>query len=331
MRRWTPICLLSLLVALPVQAAPELLVYSERRPPLIEPIFAEYTRQTGVKVNVLVDQAAVLIERLAAEGERSPADLLLTVDAGNLWQATERGLFKPVQSDALEQAIPEHLRDPQGRWYALTRRARTMVYNPDLIDAKQLSTYEALAEPQFKGKLCLRSSRKVYNQSLTAMLIARHGEQATETVLKGWVANLAAPPFADDTLLIQAVAAGQCAVGIVNTYYFGRVQKDKPDINARLFWANQDAGGTHVNVSGMGVTAHSKQPEAAQALLEWLAGPDAQSMFAKVDFEYPVRANIELAPQVAAWGEFVEDHGNLVQAGQLQTQAVKLMDRVGWR
>jgi iron(III) transport system substrate-binding protein len=317
---------------MPLQAATELLVYSERKPPLIEPILAAYTEQTGVKVRVLSDQAAVLIERLAAEGSQTRADLLLTVDAGNLWQAAERGLLAEVQSAKLEAAVPQHLRDPQNRWFALTRRARTLVYNPALIKPEQLSTYEALAAPEFKGKLCLRSSRKVYNQSLTAMLIERLGAQQTEAVLKGWVANLAAPPFADDTLVIQAVEAGQCAVGLVNTYYFGRFQKDQPQLKSRLFWANQGAaGGVHVNVSGAALTTHGKQPQQARALLEWLAGEQAQTMFATLDFEYPVRAHTALAAEVAGWGEFVEDQHNLVNAGQRQAEAVKLMDRAGWR
>lgn len=335
-RRPAPLWLIVLLSVLPwcsgsVLAADELVLYSERKPPLIEPILAAYTQATGTKVRVLTDAAAVLIERLDAEGVHTRADLLLTVDAGNLWQAADRGLLKPIQSDALNAAVPSHLRDPDGRWYALSRRARTLVHNPDLVPAEQLSTYEALAGPEFKGKLCLRSSRKVYNQSLTALLIERLGAEQAEVVVHGWVQNLAAPPFADDTLLIQAVAAGQCGVGIVNTYYFGRIQQDQPGIKAQLYWANQNDGGVHVNISGAGVTSHSKHAAQAQALLEWLAGPEAQSMFATLDYEYPVRSGVDLAPVVAAWGSFNEDQHNLAIAGRRQAEAVKLMDRAGWR
>lgn len=322
---------LALLCCCGPAAAVELIVYSERKPPLIEPILKAYTEATGVSVRVLSDSAAVLIERLAAEGEHTRADLLLTVDAGNLWQATERGLLARLESAVLTERIPAHLRDPDGHWFGLTRRARTLVYNPDKVQKEQLSTYAELANPPFKGLLCLRSSRKVYNQSLIATLIDRLGAEQTELIVQGWVQNLAAPPFADDTLVIQAVAAGQCGVGLVNTYYYGRLLKEDPALNARLFWADQGAGGVHVNLSGAGLTRHGKHPAEAQALLEWLSGPEAQAMFATVDFEYPVLAGVALAPEVQAWGEFEEDHTSLVVAGKRQREAVELMDRAGWR
>lgn len=329
------LALLLVLLLIPLSSGPaaavELIVYSERKPPLIEPILKAYTEATGVELRLLSDSAAVLIERLAAEGEHTRADLLLTVDAGNLWQAAERGLLSKLDSVVLKERVPAHLRDPEGQWFGLTRRARTVVYNPELIQPEQLSTYAALGDPVLKGKLCLRSSRKVYNQSLVATLIDRLGAEQAEVVVQGWVNNLAAPPFADDTLVIQAVAAGQCGVGLVNTYYYGRLLKEDPALKARLFWADQGAGGVHVNLSGAGLTRHGKHPAEAQALLEWLSGPQAQALFATVDFEYPVLAGTELAPEVQAWGAFEEDHTPLVVAGKRQREAVELMDRVGWR
>lgn len=327
---WTMLLLAATALS-PARAADELLVYSERKEPLIQPIFETYTRETGVKVTWLTDAAPVLIERLAAEGEATRADLFMAVDAGNLWQAAERGLLAKTESPALDAAIPANLRDPDGRWFALSQRARTIIYSTERVKPEQLSTYEALADPQWKGRLCLRSSKKVYNQSLTATLIARSGAEQTEAVVQGWVANLAAVPFADDTLLVQAIAAGQCDVGIVNTYYFGRLQKDDPAIPVAVFWPNQQDAGVHVNISGAGIVAHSRHKEAARKLLEWLASDEAQDEFARLNFEYPAKAGIALDPVVAAWGEFKRDPVNVVEAGRRQAEAVRLMDRAGWK
>lgn len=314
-----------------VQAADEVVVYSERREPLIQPIFEAYTRETGVKVTWLNDAAPVLIERIAAEGDATRADLFMAVDAGSLWQAAERGILARIASPALDAAIPENLRDPDGRWFALSQRARTIVYSTQRVRPEQLSTYEALADPQWKGKLCLRSSKKVYNQSLTAMLIARSGAEQAESVVQGWVANLATTPFADDTLLAQAIAAGQCDVGIINTYYLGRLLKDDPAFPVAVFWPNQQDAGVHVNISGAGVVAQSRQPAAAQKLLEWLASDTAQEEFARLNFEFPAKPGIAPDPVVAAWGRFKPDPINVVEAGRRQAEAVKLMDRAGWK
>lgn len=326
------VALLSLLlVAASAQAADELVVYSERKEPLIQPIFETFTRETGVKVRYLTDAAPVLIERLAAEGEATRADLLMTVDAGSLWQAAQRGVLAPIRSPKLEAAIPSNLRDPDGQWFALSQRARTIVYSTQRVKPEQLSTYESLADPQWKGKLCLRSSKKVYNQSLVATLLARTGAEQVESVVQGWVANLAAPPFADDTLLINAIAAGQCDVGVVNTYYLGRLLKDDPALPVTVFWPNQQDAGVHVNISGAGVTKHSKHKAQAQQLLEWLASHEAQDEFARLNFEYPAVKGIALDPVVAAWGEFKPDPVNVVEAGRRQAEAVQLMDRAGWK
>jgi iron(III) transport system substrate-binding protein len=313
------------------RAADDVVVYSERKDPLIQPIFETYMRETGAKVTWLTDAAPVLIERLAAEGDATRADLLMTVDAGSLWQAAERGLLAPLTSPTLDAAIPSNLRDPDGRWFALSQRARTIVYSTERVKPEQLSTYEALADPQWKGRLCLRSSKKVYNQSLTATLIARSGAEQVETVVQGWVANLAASPFADDTLLVQAIGAGQCDVGIVNTYYLARLLKDDPALPVAVFWPNQQDAGVHVNISGAGVVAHSRHKDAAQRLLEWLASDAAQDEFARLNLEYPAKRGIALDPVVAAWGPFKADPINVVEAGRRQAEAVRLMDRAGWK
>lgn len=312
-------------------AAETLVVYSARNEQLIKPVFDAYTRETGVTIKFTTGDAAVLIERLSAEGRNSPADVLMTVDAGELWNAAERGLLRPVSSKALADNVPAHLRDPQNRWFGLSMRARTIFYSPQRVDAAKLSTYEALAAPVWKGRLCLRTSKKVYNQSLVATMIAAHGEAKTEQVVRGWIANLATDVFANDTQLLEAIAAGQCDVGIANTYYFGRIVKERGDFPVKVFWANQGAGGTHVNISGAGITQHSHRAEAAQRFLEWLSSGKAQAHFAAVNMEYPANPAANIDPLVASWGSFEQSLVNVAEAGRLQPAAVRLMDRAGYR
>jgi iron(III) transport system substrate-binding protein len=312
-------------------SAGTLVVYSARNEQLIKPVFDAYTRETGVEVTFTTGDAAVLIERLAAEGRNSPADILMTVDAGELWNAASRGLLRPVQSQVLVRNIPSHLRDPQNRWFGFSQRARTIVYSPARVEAKHLSTYAALAARQWQGRLCLRTSKKVYNQSLVATMIAAQGEQQTEQAVRGWIANLATDVFANDTQVLEAIAAGQCDVGIVNTYYYGRIVKQRPDFPVKLFWANQGAGGTHVNISGAGVARHSRNAAAAQRFLEWLSSGTAQAHFAAVNMEFPANPAAAVDPIVASWGKFKASPINVAEAGRLQPAAVRLMDRAGYR
>jgi iron(III) transport system substrate-binding protein len=312
-------------------AAETLVVYSARNEQLIKPVFDAYTRETGVQVKFTTGDAAVLTERLAAEGRNSPADVLMTVDAGELWNAAERGLLQPVKSEVLERNVPAHLRDPGGRWFGLSMRARTIAYSPKRVDPATLSTYEALATPAWKGRLCLRTSKKVYNQSLVATMIAAQGEAVTERIVRGWVANLATDVFANDTQLLEAIAAGQCDVGIVNTYYYGRIVKERPDFPVKLFWANQGAGGVHVNISGAGIARHSRRAAAATRFLEWLSGSAAQAHFAAVNMEFPVNPSAAVDPLVKSWGSFEPSLINVAEAGRLQPAAVRLMDRAGYR
>jgi len=326
------VSLLVLAVAAPSIAwSEEVVVYSSRKEHLIKPLFDRYTEETGVKVTYLTDKAGPLIQRLAAEGRRTPADMLITVDAGNLWQAAEKGILAKIESPVLDANVPPSLRDPEGRWYGLSKRARTIIYSTERVKPSEITTYEALAEPKWQGRLCLRTSKKVYNQSLVATLIARHGEQQTEQIVRGWVDNLAAAPFSNDTKTIRAVEAGQCDVAIVNTYYFGRIQKEEPEIKLALAWPNQQSSGVHVNVSGAGVTKHAKHPEAAQKLLEWLSSENAQADFAGLNAEYPVNPRVQPTEQVKSWGDFKSDSLNVGEAGRLQAAAIRLMDRAGYR
>ena len=309
----------------------ELVVYSARNEQLIKPIFDRYTAETGQKIRFVTDDAGPLIERLNAEGANSQADVLMTVDAGELWHAADRGLLKPIQSDVLNTNIPESLRDPQGRWFGFSIRARTIVYSTERVKPEELSDYASLGSERWKGKLCLRTSKKVYNQSLVAMLIAEHGEAKAEEIVRGWVANLATEPFSNDTLLMEAIAAGQCDVGLVNTYYYGRLLRENPELPVKLFWADQAGQGVHVNVSGAGVTAHAPRSAEAQKFLEWLSQPEAQQFFAGQNLEYPASPSVEPDAIVKAWGDFKRSPMNVAQAGELQAAAVKLMDRVGYR
>lgn len=313
-----------------VQAADEVVVYSARIDELIKPVFDQYTAKTGVKVKFITDKEAPLLARLKAEGENTPADLLITVDAGNLWQAEQEGVLKPLQSKVIDANIPSQYRSSTGAWTGLSLRARTIVYSTERVKPAELSTYEALADQNWEGRLCLRSSKKVYNQSLTATLIETHGAAKAEQVVKGWVNNLATDPFADDTALIQAIDAGQCDVGIVNTYYYGRLHQQKPDLKAKLFWPNQADRGVHVNLAGAGVTKHAPHAEAAQQLLEWMTTEEAQGVFAGVNQEYPANPQVAPSKEVAAWGSFKADSIPVEVAGKRQAEAIRLMDRAGW-
>jgi iron(III) transport system substrate-binding protein len=334
-RRFVPFAALILSLVSPLASSgdkvPEVMVYSARHEPLIKPVFDAYTKKTGVKVKFITGEVGALIQRIKADGTRTPADILLTVDAGNLWFAKQEGLLQAVPSPTLEANLPAHLRDPEGQWFGLSLRARTLVYNTTRVKPADLSTYKALAEPQWKGRLCLRTSRKVYNQSLVAMLIAEYGETETLNIVKGWVNNLAAPVYSDDEQILPAVAAGQCDVGIINSYYYGRLMTKKPGLPLALFWADQEGGGTHVNVSGAGLTRHAKHPEAARALLEWLSSDEAQGMFANANLEYPANPQVAPDPAVSAWGIFKQNTRNLGEAGALQAKAIQLMDEAGYR
>lgn len=309
----------------------QLVIYTARSEQLIKPIVEAYTKATGVKVAFVSDKEGPLMERLSAEAENTPADIFMTVDAGNLWQASQKGLFAPVESKTLLANIPAHLRDPGNQWFGLSIRARTIFFNKDKVKPEQLSTYQALAGDQWKGKLCLRTSKKVYNQSLVAMLNAEEGAEKTEKMLKGWVNNLAAPVFPDDTKLLEAIAAGQCEVGIANTYYYGRMLDKTPNINVGIFWANQNAKGVHVNVSGAGVTKYAKHKEEAVKFLEWLSSDQAQGMFADSNFEFPANSKIKPNTLVTNWGSFKQNMINVSEAGAGQAEAVKLMDKAGYQ
>lgn len=306
-------------------------IYSSRNEQLIKPLLDQFTKETGIKVDLITDKSGPLMERLKAEGKNTPADMLLTVDAGNLWQAAQEGLLQPVKSEVLDSNVPAKYRDPEGNWTGLSLRARTIFYDPSKVKPEQLSTYADLADPKWKGKLCLRTSKKVYNQSLVASMIEHLGAEKTEQIIKGWVANLATDVFSDDTNLLEAIASGQCEVGIANSYYYGRIIDEKPDFPVKIFWANQGTTGTHVNVSGAGVVKGASNPEGAIKLMEWLSSDEAQGLYASADKEFPVKEGVDKSELLKSWGDFKQDDISVQKFGALQTQAIQMMDKAGYK
>jgi iron(III) transport system substrate-binding protein len=309
--------------------APEIVVYTARHYGQ-EAAFEAFTKKTGINVKLLAGQTGELFERLKAEGERTPADVLITVDAGNLWNAGRAGLLAKIDSPELTSNIPANLRDPDQRWFGLTVRARTIMYNTKKVTPAELSTYEALADPKWKGRICLRTSSYIYNQSMLATLIKRHGEPRTEEIVRGWVANQPTL-ISGDTKILESIAAGQCDVGLTNHYYLARLVAKDAAFPVAPFWANQATTGTHVNVSGAGVTAHAKNRANAIKFVEFLSSAEAQQMFADLSFEYPANPQAVVNPIVARWGKYKQDDINIAAAGELQAAAVKLADRAGYK
>jgi iron(III) transport system substrate-binding protein len=307
----------------------EVVVYSTRHYGQ-EAAFEAFTRKTGIPIRIFNGSTGELFERLRAEGDRTAADVLLTVDAGNLWQAARAGLLARVDSPALEANIPAHLRDPESRWFGLTVRARTIAYNTTKLKPAELTTYEALGDPRWRGRVCLRTSSYIYSQSLLATMIKRHGEARTEQIVRGWVANQ--PILINgDTKILESIAAGQCDVGLVNHYYLARILAKDPAFPVALAWANQQTTGTHVNISGAGVTAHARHRPQAIKFLEFLSSLEAQQMFADSAFEFPANPQAAVHPLVARWGKLKADDINVASAGELQAAAVRLADRVGYK
>jgi len=305
-------------------------VYSARHYDL-EEAFLDFEKDTGLTVDFIYGDDAELLERLKAEGEDSPADLFVTVDAGSLWNAAEQDLFAPVDSPVLTDAIPAAYRDSEDRWVGLALRARTVAYNPDNVDPTEFDpqeTYAGLTDPKWQGRLCMRDSTEAYTQSLVAGLVDLHGRERTLEIVQGWIDN-DVQIMSNDILLLEALDSGACDVAIVNHYYYARELDEKPDLNVELFWASQDGAGTHVNVSGGGVVASSDASAQAQRLLEWLA-TDGQEEFVGDNHEYPVNPAVEPDALVAAFGDFKPMPINAEAYGALNAEAVDLLAEAGY-
>jgi iron(III) transport system substrate-binding protein len=334
--RFLGIALASALAAGAAQAS-EVNVYSARQSHLIKPVFDLFTRETGIRVNVLTAKEAQLLERLKSEGRDGPADILLTTDVAHLHNARVASVLQPVSSPVLERNVPARFRDPRGYWFGLSARARVVFYARDRVKPSELSTYADLADPRWKGRICVRSSSSTYNQTLLAALIAALGHENAEKWAAGVVANMARKPQGGDRDQIHAVAAGACDLAIANTYYYGGLLTSKKqadrDAAARvgLFWPDQDGRGAHMNIAGAGVTVSAKNRANAVKLLEFLSGTEAQRLFARANHEFPVRPGAGLSPVVADWGDFKAEAINVATLGENKAEAVKIFDRVGWR
>ncbi len=320
-----------------VEAADEVNIYSAREENLIKPILDRYAAQTGTTINLITGGADELITRLGLEGANSPADMILTVDVGRLLRAKQADLLQPIESDILAANIPVQYRDSNGYWYAVSLRSRVVVYDKARVNPADLSTYEALADPKWRGKLCVRSSSNIYNQSLSAAMVDHLGVAATEQWARGLVANFGRDPQGGDRDQISAVAVGQCELALVNTYYLAGMLQSTVGNDKRtaesvgVFFPNQDDRGAHVNISGAGVTKYAKNKEAAIKLLEFMVSEEAQSWYAEANNEYPVRPGIEPSAILKSWGEFKADDIALEQLGIHNADAVMLMDRAGWK
>jgi iron(III) transport system substrate-binding protein len=310
--------------------AEELDVYTARSHYGEEAVFTDFAERGDYALTLFGGSAPELYERLRSEGENTSADLLITVDGANLWRAQQAGLLRSVDSPALDAAVPAELRDPDGYWFGLTRRARTVVRSTERVGADDVTSYADLADPRWKGRVCLRTSASEYNTSFVADRIAKDGPEATEALLRGWIAN--EPRIVGtDTDALEEIAAGTCDLAFVNTYYLGRLQSDEPGFPAAPVWVDQDGRGVHVNLSGAGVVRASDRPEDATALLEYLVEPDQQAQLAASNDEFPVVDGVDPAPEVAAWGDFKADPIDVAGAGAVLPDAVALMDKVGWR
>lgn len=308
-------------------------VYSARHYGPMEKVFAEFTEETGIEVRISQGSVQSLLERLQAEGATSPADMFYSIDAGSLWLAAEEGLLQPVESQVLQEAVPAEFRDAQGRWYGISQRARTLVYNPDKVKPEELSTYAALTDPQWKGRLCLRPATHIYTLALVAGMISTQGPEEARKVVEGWVAN--EPQYIDsDTRIVETVAAGGCDVGIVNSYYVGNLLKANPDLKAKLFWANQDEGGVFVNLTGAGVTTSARNKAQAVKLIEWLAtrGQAADDTgIPGSNSEYPVDPKAEVPAVLKTFGEFKTHPVDKSDYGKFQADALKLLQEAGYK
>ena len=319
-----------------VSMADEVNVYSARKEKLIKPLLDSFTKETGITVNLVTGKADMLLKRLETEGKNSPADLFITTDAGRLYRAKQAGVLQTIDSKAINNIVPANLRDSENQWFSLSLRARPIFYVTESVNPQELSSYEDLADEKWNKKICIRSSNNIYNQSLVASMLATNGPEATLEWAKKFVNNLAIPPRGGDRDQIKAAAAGVCDLAIANTYYLGKMLTAKDGqkeaaAKVKIFWPNQSDRGTHINVSGAGVTAHAKNKDNAVKLLEHLLTKDSQKWYSQVNHEYPVRADVEWSPMLKGWGEFKSDEINMSMLGEFNHEAVKIMDLAGWK
>ena len=331
MKKALSVFALSAVLVTPMAQAEEVNIYSFRQAFLIKPLLDAFTEETGIKANVVFSKKG-LLERIEHEGRNSPADVLLTSDIGPLYDAVEKGLLQPISSDTLNKNIPEKFRNDKGLWYGLTSRSRIIYASKDRVKEGEIKTYEDLADPKWKGRICTRSGKHPYNVALVAAMVAEHGEADTLNWLKGVKANLARKPQGSDRAQVQAIHQGLCDLSLGNSYYFGKMLKDKK----QKVWAdavninfpNQKNRGAHVNISGVAMAKYAPHSKNAKALMEFLASKQAQAMYAETNMEYPVRAGVQVSELVASWGDFKADHLPLETIAANRKTALVLLDKV---
>ncbi|MBS9774111.1 MAG: Fe(3+) ABC transporter substrate-binding protein [Tenacibaculum sp.] len=315
----------------------EVTVYTHRHYESDKELFAQFEKETGVKVNVVNAKADELIQKMVLEGDKSPADVLITVDAGRLVRAKDKDLLQPISSKFLEKTIPSHLKDTDNKWFGLTQRARIIVYNPEKVKAEELSTYEDLTNDKWKKRILIRSSGNIYNQSLLASIIANEGQEKATEWAKGIVKNMARNPKGNDRDQVKVLVAGEGDIAIVNSYYIGKMinSKNPKEVEVgnkiKIFFPNQKDRGTHINVSGVGVAKYAPNKENAIKFIEFLASKDAQKIFAESNYEYPVNEEVEPSDLLKSWGGFKKDTLSLTKLGENNKKAVLIFDRAGWR
>jgi len=314
-------------------SAQEVNVYSLRQPFLVEPLFESFTKETGVKVNVIFAEKG-LVERIKQEGANSPADVLMTVDISRIKEAVDAGVTDAVNSDVLEANIPAHLRDENDQWFALTQRGRALYASKDRMTEGEIATYEDLADPKWKGRVCTRSGTHDYNIALVSSMIAHHGTEEAKTWLEGLKANLARKPQGNDRGQVKAIKEGECDVAIANTYYYGKMLDD-PEQRAwaesvNIIFPNQNDRGMSMNISGMTLIKGAPNKENAVKLMEFLSGDEAQKIYAEVNYEYPVKPGVEWSDYVKSWGTFKADELPLSEIARLRADAVRMIDEVGY-
>lgn len=312
-------------------------VYTHRHYKADDELFTKFTQETGIKVNIVNASADELIQRLETEGENSKADILITVDAGRLYRAQDKDLLQPVQSDILDENIGSEFREKDGYWYGMTYRARIIAYAKDRVDPEEIKTYEDLADPKFKGKIVIRSSENIYNQSLLASIILADGDEKAREWARDVVDNMARNPKGSDRDQVKAVASGEGDIAVVNTYYIGLMLNDKNEEERKagesvgIIFPNQDGRGTHINISGIGVTKYAPNKENAIKLMEFLSGEEAQQTLANLNYEYPVNPKASKAAILKTWGDFKADDIELYNLGKHNSEAVIIFDEVGWK
>lgn len=327
----------ALVATIGLSATQEVNIYSHRHYDTDRQLYNLFEKETGIKVNTVRAKANELMQRMKSEGKNSPADIFITSDAGRLYLAQKSGLLQTINSKVLNAAIPKHLRQKDGYWFALTKRARVVVYNKDVVDPSTLSTYDALTDAKLKGKVLVRSSSNIYNQSLLASMIANEGERKAKAWAQGMVNNFARTPRGSDRDQMKAVAANVGDLAVVNTYYLGKLlnsdKRAEVEVGKKMgvFFPNQETNGAHINISGAGIAKYSKNKENAIKLLEFLVSPKAQKMFAEANFEYPVNKDVKPSKLLQSWGTFKEDSLDLENLGKYNAQAVKIFNEVNWK